>query len=39
VAELMGLRWSGRDAARDVLNPDYQWHPPPLAVRVTSFER
>ncbi|MBL0092885.1 MAG: phosphoethanolamine transferase [Piscinibacter sp.] len=39
VAELMGLRWSGRDAARDVLNAAYHWHPPPLAVRVTSFER
>lgn len=39
VADLLGMRWSGHEAARSVLHPDYRWQAPRLGVPVASFSR
>ena len=34
---LLGIRWPGFDATRDVLDPHYTWVAPNLAAPITSF--
>lgn len=37
VADLLHLRWAGRQPGRNVLDPDYAWQAPAMPVRVRSF--
>lgn len=39
VAGLLGVRWPGHDASRDVLSPDYRWQPPRLPIATASPAR
>lgn len=34
---LLGVRWNGFDATRDVLDAQYQWRPPALEAPIRSF--
>ncbi|MBS0340484.1 MAG: phosphoethanolamine transferase [Proteobacteria bacterium] len=37
VADLLHLRWSGRQTGRNVLAPEYRWEAPVLPARVKSY--
>lgn len=39
LARLMHLQWVGQRASQDVVDAQYQWQPPPLPIKVSSFER
>jgi heptose-I-phosphate ethanolaminephosphotransferase len=37
--DLLGIRWSGQKAERNVLGDAYQWQAPEIPVVVESFSR
>jgi len=39
LANLMHLRWAGRQPSQDVLDQQYRWRAPQLPISISSFER